>query len=339
MAAAAPPRPPRSGERRSGVVRRVGAAVGGRRIRRTSSPGPPPRRCRPASATHRASGAVEDALRFTAEPFRAGGLAYDAVSHRFLLGDRDGRKLRVAAEGLTQAVDLVRQQSAGFHEVRAVEIDARRGDLWVASADASGGAAALHKLQLVSGRPLHTYPVTGDGAVRLVDVAVSDGGTVVALDDGGRVYRLRPGTAAAETAATVKGGAATSLALDGAGDVAYVAHAGGIVRVDLASGAATALTAPANVVLTGIERLRVHRGGLAAIQARPDGTRQVLRYELAASGRAVRAVTTFDVTIPAEAGPVFTAVVGDDLAFVGTGTGGTTGAAAAEFAVRRVRLR
>ena len=52
---------------------------------------------------------ANETLRFSAERFVAAGLAYDAVSHRFVYGDRDGRKLRVVGVGLDHAVDLVRR--------------------------------------------------------------------------------------------------------------------------------------------------------------------------------------------------------------------------------------
>jgi hypothetical protein len=93
-----------------------------------------------------------EAVRFSAERFAVGGLAYDAVSHRFVFGDRQGRKLIVVSEGSNHAVDLVRADSAGFQDISAIEIDAKRGDLWVASAAAADGAGMLHRLQLVSRR-------------------------------------------------------------------------------------------------------------------------------------------------------------------------------------------
>ena len=42
---------------------------------------------------------------------------------RFLFGDRLGRKLIVVGEGSNHAVDFVRADSAGFHEISAIEID------------------------------------------------------------------------------------------------------------------------------------------------------------------------------------------------------------------------
>ena len=83
--------------------------------------------------------------RFSTEGFTLGGLAYDAVSRRFLVGDRLGRKLIVVAEGANHAVDFVRAASAGFRDIAAIEIDVKRGDLWVVSAAPADGAT-LHKL-------------------------------------------------------------------------------------------------------------------------------------------------------------------------------------------------
>src|SRR5688572_22232710 len=76
---------------------------------------------------------VEDAVRFATSTFTPAGLAYDAVSRRFLFGDLAGRRLFVAGEGSDRTVDLVRADSAGFEDVTAITLDARRGELWVAS--------------------------------------------------------------------------------------------------------------------------------------------------------------------------------------------------------------
>src|SRR5437762_9068035 len=79
-----------------------------------------------------------EAVRFSSESFAPVGLAYDAVSRRFLFGDRLGRKLIVVGEGSNHPVDFVRADSAGFGEISAIEIDGKRGDLWVASAGSDG---------------------------------------------------------------------------------------------------------------------------------------------------------------------------------------------------------
>ena len=108
------------------------------------SPAPPvassaPSAASPASPVESSTPAFE-AARFSTEGFTPGGIAYDAVSQRFVFGDRLGRKLIVVGEGSNHAVDFVRADSAGFLEISAIEIDARRGDLWVASAAPADGA-------------------------------------------------------------------------------------------------------------------------------------------------------------------------------------------------------
>jgi hypothetical protein len=289
----------------------------------------------------------EDNLRFSSDRFVAAGLAYDAVSRRFVLGDERGRKLRVVGEGLDHAVDLVRAESAGFSDVRALAIDTRRGDLWVASSDDAGGTATLHRIQLISGRPLQALPLGDPSApIRPVDVAVADNGLVFVLDRRGRILRARPGRAAAEVAVESGVEPALSLALAAGDTAAYVTHAGGIVRVDLGGRQTVQVSSAAELPLTSVERLRAHRDGFIALQRLPDGVRRLLRVELNRNGRAVRSATAYDVRVEAEFGAPALTVSGDEVALV-TGGLDTAGEAAAssaigspaELVVRRFRLR
>ncbi len=123
------------------------------------------------------------------------GLAYDSLSARFVVGDRLGRKLIVVDERSNRKTDLVLADSAGFLEIAAVEIDAKRGDLWVASVGAEHGEGTLHKLQLVSGRPLQSFRVAlRSNPYRLVDVAIGPTGTVFVLDSlTPQIFVLRAG--------------------------------------------------------------------------------------------------------------------------------------------------
>lgn len=286
---------------------------------------------------------LQDAIRFSTDAFVAGGLAYDAVSRRFLFGDRMGRKLRVVGEGLEHDVDLVGAASAGFLAVQAIEIDARRGDLWVASADAGSGEAALHKLQLISGRLLQIFPAPAAlTPAAPIDLAVSPAGAVFALDaDGGRILRIRRDGSRLESAMDVAVPRAASLSMGRAEGILYVAHADGILRVDVERRTAAAVTAPKDVSLGGFERIRLHDGAIAGIQVDAQGERRVVRLELAPNGRIVRKATVYDAPIPGETGPTFVTVVGDDLCFVSgafSASGPSTGVAS-DLIVHRVRLR
>jgi hypothetical protein len=307
---------------------------------------PPPAVSTSASPRSDSPVGAGEVLRFNGSSFVAAGLAYDAVSSRFVFGDRDGRKLQVVGVGLDHAVDLVRAESAGFFNVQALDIDTRRGDLWVVSANESGSAGALHRLQLVSGRPLLAVPFGAD-ALPLwpVDLAVTANGTVIVLDRDGRVLRLRPGSTTPEPLVPLGLEGATSLTATGE-NVLFVASRGRVSRVDLTTKAVTALGAPKDVALAGFERLRAYRGGLVGLQTDADGTRRIVRLDLAANGRRVRTVTRFDMRFEATAGPIAFAVSGDEVSLI-TGGPDPSGSAAppssagtpAALTVHRIRLR
>jgi hypothetical protein len=290
---------------------------------------------------------VEQAVRIPSARFAPGGLAYDAVSRRFVLGDRHGRKLMIVSEGSDHAVDLVRADSAGFHEIRAIEIDSRRGDLWAATATPAGSDWTVHRMQLVSGRPLKAIAVATDlEPVRLIDLAVSPAGAVLALDAiGSRLLVLGPGDASLMPLPRMDVQDPTSVAVTSDEGIVYVAHRGGVSRVDLKSGAAAILSAPRGLELGLIERLRWYRNSLLAVQIDADRTRRVLRFDLNASGRAVTAATIIDASIPSAAGPTFATVSGDELSYVvadadpsvESSLDGVPGRLA-EFIVRRIRL-
>jgi streptogramin lyase len=290
---------------------------------------------------------VEEALRFSSAGLAASGLAFDAVSGRFLFGAQTGRKVVIVAEQSTRAVDLVRADSAGFFDVLALEIDARRGDLWVASADLDDGPgeasrAAIHKLQLVSGRPLATIPVPADsGTVRFSDLAVSSDGMVIAVDrEGRRLFRLSPGARTLETVAVLRWEHPVSVTLSSDGRRAYVAHGQGLARVDLATGEGHDVEAEAGIAASGLERVRWHEGSLVAVQRRADGTREIVRFRLDRSGGRLMAVEPIETVLAGQATTVAT-LWNDDFFYVAEGSRpeASSEGAAHETVVRRVRLR
>jgi hypothetical protein len=285
---------------------------------------------------------AEEVSRFSAAPFVASGLAYDAVSGRFLFGDAGGRRLIALGEGSTNAVDLVRAASAQFHDVTAFEIDVKRGDLWVASTAPDGAAAAIHRLQLISGRPmsliesLSTFPAT-----KLIDLAVEANGALLVLDAGApRIIRLEIGGKVLEDLASLDVPAPASIALAGDARVAYVAHRDGILRLDLQQRSTSSVTAPAGITLGGFERIRWHRSALVGVQTLPDGTRHLVRLQLN-RGRAVTDATIIGTPLVPEAGPTFATVLNDYAYYLTTqqsDSSTTPGAKVMNVVVRRIRL-
>jgi hypothetical protein len=309
-------------------------------------PDSPPAAVAAAEANSPSSVPAPEAVRFSTEGFTLGGLAYDAVSHRFLFGDRLGRKLIVVGEGSNHPVDFVRADSAGFHDISAIEIDARRGDLWVASAAPGDGAGTLHKLQLVSGRPLRSFRVGADlEPVTLVDLAVTPAGTVVVLDAAGQqLLVLRSGGTSIERVMRIDAREPASLAAGNDDGIVYVAHRDGVSRIDLRARAATRVAAPSSVSLARLERIRWNNHALIAIRIGDDGSRRIIRLELNADGRAITRSTTLAGPVPA-AGQTFVTISGDELVYVVDGSSRGVGpplrdaSGTAEFVAYRVRLR
>ena len=301
----------------------------------TSAPAPAVNPAPPASTD--AMPAAEDALRAAGTVASPAGLAYDRVSSRFVVADGLRHKLVVIDERSRHVLDLVTARSAGFFDITGFDVDAVRGDLWVVSAepsaDAGRGATALHKIQLVSGRPLERIVVPDDQRpCRLTDVAVTPNGTVFVLDgEGSRLLRFQPSTRTLLPVAELRLPGTVTLA-PVSDHIVYVAHKSGIVRVDTATGKVAPLTGSREDALAGVERMRWMRDSLFGIQRLPDGRRHSVRIRLA-NGRAA-SIDIIDPGLSLDEGAA--AAVSDDEFYVAVHQAGAHGD---EIVIRRSRLR
>jgi hypothetical protein len=271
---------------------------------------------------------ADDAAHFMTPGATPVALAYDGVSRRFVVADRATRKLSVVDE-FTQHVATLAGAPAAFADISAIEIDPREGHLWVVSSEQGGQPpATLHKLQLISGRVLATFPLPAAfGSARFTDVAVTQTGTVLALDgERGRLFRLR-GTAL-ELATTLEVPKPTSLAPAENG-VVYVAHDSGIVRIDSAGNAAS-LNSSGDRRLDGLGHIRWHRGSLIGTQGQGDALKLV-RVVLDRAGRSVRSIDLLDPSSSAADATAVT-ITGDTLYYLAP-------ASAGQATLRRVRLK
>ena len=105
-------------------------------------------------------------------------LAYDSVSKRYLIADRQAKRIAVIDENSGQ-VSTLAGALARLGDIHGIAIDSRQGDLWVVTSAEEG--PSLSRLQLISGRELGaaritgiTAPVTGVAFVRSVGVVASD---------------------------------------------------------------------------------------------------------------------------------------------------------------------
>jgi hypothetical protein len=230
-----------------------------------------------------------DTLEFAPSGIDPIGLAHDAVSRRFLLGDRASGRLLVIDEVSRHVVPYVSASSAGLYdELTGFTVDSRRGDLWVVSVkgEPETSASILHKLQLVSGRALMSIrPHETAGPVRFVDAAVTPDGTVYVLDAvGARLFRLRPGARTLEPLMRLE--ATRPSALAAADDrVVYVGDDAGLTRVDVA--ARTLARVKTVDDLSGLSFLAWRAGVLYGVQ-RVSGSALVVRVALDAGGTRAR---------------------------------------------------
>ena len=285
----------------------------------------------PVEARHAADpgevGVGEDTMRLATAAIDPVGLAYDSASRRFVVGDGHDNKLIVADEVFNHVNDLIGATSGGFGRLSAVEIDTRRGDLWVTSSEPDG-VAAVHKLQLVSGRVLARLDMPASlKPIAISDFAVLASGGLLLLDSaGGRLVPVKSVAGPFERAIPLKVNGASSLAA--AEGKVYVAHAGGLSVVELSGGRVVEVAAPAGASLGGLRRIRWTRGTLLALQENGDSTRMV-RIRLSRRGQAVTKIEPLDGGA-ASAGTALT-ISRDAAYYVAITKDGP--------AIRRVRLR
>ena len=245
----------------------------------------PPAPLTPTPVAAGAPAASTEAITFDPPLADPVGLAHDAVSRRFVLGDRREGRLVIVDEVSHHVVNYVSAASAGFYDdLTAFAIDARRGDLWVVSAKGTADAATavLHKLQLVSGRTLLEAPLPeGLRPAKFAAVAVAEDGTVYVLDSiGSRLFRLRPGTRTLEMVMRLHMDRLSALASVDARTL-YVANEDGLSRVD--PDARVAKPVKSTEELTGFGALAWRNGSLVGIESFEDES-AIVRLKLDAAG-------------------------------------------------------
>lgn len=303
-----------------------------------SKPAAPEKPASGDAATPAAKGtsSAADAVRFTTLPFTPTGLAYDAVSNRFIVGDRLEQKLIVIGERSRRLANLTGAESGGFGRVEAIAIDVREGDLWVASTpEGEAATGKLHKLQLISGRLLAQVELPEDAAGgRLTDIEVTGPGDVLALDSAGRrLFRLSPGSK--DVALVSRLDVADPVSIAPAPDnVVYVAGSGGLSR--LAGADVRAVKAAGKIDLSGLAWIRWRHGRLIAVQRSSGGLHRIIRIRLDARGRTATRVEVLEDEVPM-AGPTSIAMTDDALYYLARDTR-YSGSEGMDLIIRRIRL-
>ena len=231
---------------------------------RAPSPEPRPASPEPRAPSRRAAGTP---LSFTTL-LKPSALAYDAVSGRYLIADRAARRVAVVDESSGQVTTLVGAQGA-LGEIGGIAIDPQQGDLWVVSSTPDG--AALHRLQLVSGRVLSTVPLKGSNAP-MVGLTFVRGSGLVGADSSGTIWRI-DARGRLEQLAELEY-SPTNIASDTAGRLYVSGGTSRLARFSIAPrpGAREVLTLPAEGVVAGGMAIA---GGRLHFLAERDGAYEI----------------------------------------------------------------
>jgi sugar lactone lactonase YvrE len=254
------------------------------------------------------------------------GLAYDPKTKAFFVSSVRKRKVvRRAADG---TVSDFTKPGDELLAATGLAVDPVRRSLWLTSAAAEPmegyrkedeGRSFLVEYDLDRGAVRRRLPPpAGVERAMLSDLTVGANGDVFVADPAaGRVYLLRQGSAAL-TVLVDEGpiGSAQGLTLSPDGRFLYVAdYVQGVVRVEVASGAATLMPAPAEAAVTGIDGLVLHAGSLIGVQ---NGLRphRLVRLRLDPAGQRITKVETLERNHPDFDEPTLAAMVDGSVYYV-----------------------
>ncbi|MEO8430012.1 MAG: hypothetical protein ABI592_00780 [Acidobacteriota bacterium] len=255
------------------------------------------------------------------------GIAHDARTGSFFVSSVHHRKIvRRTADG--RVSDFVTEGRDGIQAVLALRADSARRILWACSAalpemigwDKSlEGSTALFGFDLDSGRLVRRAELPpGTGKRALNDLALLANGDVYVTDSqGSGVYVLKAGSSRLE--AFVEPGVFRSpqgIAASRDGKRLWIADYGlGIWSVDLATRRRTALTAPDDVPIVGVDALLAKNGALVVTQngIRPQ---RIVRLTLDAAGTRVVRARILEMNTPELTEPTLGVVVGPDLFYI-----------------------
>lgn len=253
------------------------------------------------------------------------GLVCAADGSCFVSSVRRGSITRVMPDG--RARPFVTARRDGLWSALGLELDPKRGVLWVASAALpqldgvtveERGRTGVFAFALGDGRLVHRIVLPDDGkAHALGDLRVLDDGRLLVSDQqGGVLYTLDP--KAGSFRRLTSAGALVSpqgavVARDG--QSAIVAdRALGLMKVSLMTGAVSRVPALTEICTYGIDGLYAHGDALIAVQngIRPN---RVVRFELDAAGRVSRS-TLLAANDPRFSEPTLGAVIGNRFRFI-----------------------
>jgi hypothetical protein len=211
------------------------------------------------------------------------GLASDPVDGVLYMSSIFHRKIvKITADG--RVSDFVAEAQDGLLGVLGIKVDPRDRSIWAASE--RGGESALFHFDR-SGKTLSKYSPEEPGKHLFNDLVVTSHGDVFVTDsDDGSVYKLPQDTKRLVRLDLQKRFYPNGIALAANEQSIYVAHAFGIVIMDLKGSSIAELQAPKDVSLAQVDGLYLRKGHLIAIQ-NGFGANRIVQLRLTPNGRSV----------------------------------------------------
>jgi len=211
------------------------------------------------------------------------GIASDPVDGTLYISSIFHRKIvEISPQGTIS--DFVPEAQDGLFGVLGIKVDTRDRSVWAATA--FRGESALVHLDR-SGKILHQYRPTKTGRHEFNDLVVTMKGDVLVTDDlDNAVYKLPHGGTQLVRIDLEKRQYPNGIALADDEQSVYVAHAYGVVFMDLDGKGITDLQKPKDVSLAQIDGLYVRKGNLLAIQNAFGGNR-IVELRLAPDGKQI----------------------------------------------------
>jgi sugar lactone lactonase YvrE len=211
------------------------------------------------------------------------GLASDSTDGTFYMSSIFHRKIvKIAPDG--KISDFVAEAQDGLLGVLGVKVDSRDRSVWAAS-ELRGQSALFHFSR--SGKTLGKYAPQESGRHEFNDLVVTSKGDVLVTDDlDNAVYKLPHEANKLVRIDLQDRFYPNGIALATDEKSVYVAHAFGIVLMNLDGTAITEVQKPKDISLAQVDGLYVRQGSLIAIQNVFGGNR-IVQLRLALDGKSI----------------------------------------------------
>jgi DNA-binding beta-propeller fold protein YncE len=211
------------------------------------------------------------------------GLTVDSSTGTFYLSSIYHRKIiKIARDG--KVTDFVPEGKDGLLSVLGIHVDPADRSIWAASERA--GSAALFHFD-VAGNTISSFAPKDPGKHLFNDLVITPAEDVYVTDsENGSIYKLAHGATDLVRIGLGSRLYPNGIAVSDDGRVLYVAHAFGIARIDVGSGAVRELDAPKRISLAQIDGLYYWHGSLIAIQ-NGFGPNRIVQLQLTPDGDAV----------------------------------------------------